>query len=288
MSDPLRILYLGDIVGNPGRLAVQQLLPTLRQKHRADLVIVNAENAANGSGLTPELYRKLKAAGVDAMTLGDHVFKKKQIAATLDTEADVIRPANLPDGAAGKGWMRLTVPDRPDCPPVYVTLVLGRIFMGLPSNDPFASVQGLLRSIPEDKAIVLVETHAEATSEKVAMGWYLNGKAAAVVGSHTHVPTADARVLPMDPEGEPFVPPRGTAYVSDLGMCGPRSGVLGRKVPAVLKQMTTAMHAPFDVADRDAWVQGVLLTIDPEKVLATAIERIDCPADMRQPPFVAG
>jgi len=277
---PLRLLMFGDVVGGPGRRAVAQMLPALRTKYKPDIVLANAENAANGSGLTPELYKKIASSGVDGMTLGDHVYKKAEIVATLETANNLIRPANLPTGAKGKRWMKIDprTPDgqvNRDLPPVYVMTVLGRIYMGLPADDPFATVDRVLAELPTKTPIALVEVHAETTSEKQAMGWYLDGRVAAVVGTHTHVATADARVLP-----------RGTAYQTDLGMCGPMTSVLGRSVQAVLTHMTTAMHAPYEVAEGDPRVNGVFIEIDEASRRATAIERFEMSADVKAPPFM--
>ncbi len=277
----IRLVMLGDVVGTPGRQAVAQCLGAIRDRWRPHLVIANAENAANGSGLTPQLYEKLCAAGIDGITLGDHAFRKNQIIKTLEQQSNIIRPANLPAGAKGKGWMRLKPAQGEGTPSVYVVTVLGRLFINLPVNDPFAAVDAVLKSLPEKDPIVVVEVHAEATSEKQALGWYLNGRVAAVLGSHTHVPTADARILPSAPTG------RGTAYISDIGMCGPHESILGRRIDRVLTQMTTAMPAPFDVATGDPRVNGVLVEIDPQTRRAVSIERIELCADPTAPPFVA-
>ena len=288
----LRIAVLGDIVGGPGCKAVSQKLPVLRERWAPNLVIANAENAANGSGLTPELYQKLCDRGIDAITLGDHVYKKKQIVRTLEREPNIIRPANLSAGAAGKRWMCIK-PNATnhsqgnDLPGVYVITVLGRIFMSMPANDPFAAVDRILEELPERDPIVILEVHAEATSEKVAMGWHLNGRVTAVVGTHTHTPTADARILPaqVDGTGRPHIGAGGTAYISDLGMTGPHDSVLGRRADRVVAHMTTNMPYPFDVAEGNPRVQGVVIDIDPNSRNAVAIERIDLPADVNQPPF---
>jgi len=269
----------GDIVGGPGRRAVAQAIPILREKYKPDIVLANAENAANGSGLTPELFKKIAASGVDAMTLGDHVYRKQEIVSTLETAANLIRPANLPRGAKGKRWMKIDARKNgqinPDLPPVFVMTVLGRIYMGLPADDPFATIDAVLAEVPRKDPIVLVEVHAETTSEKQAMGWYLDGRVAAVVGTHTHVATADARILP-----------KGTAYQTDLGMCGPMTSVLGRSVDAVITHMTTAMHAPYEVAEGDPRANGVFIEIDENSRRATAIERFEVKADVNAPPFM--
>jgi metallophosphoesterase (TIGR00282 family) len=297
----IRVALLGDIVGVGGCRAVAQQMPVLRERYRADLVIANAENAAGGSGLTPTLYQRLVSAGVDGMTLGDHVFKKDTIVNTLQREPNIIRPANLPMQAAGKQWMRLRrAGDGDDGPAVYVVTVLGRLFMSLPSNDPFATAEAVVAQIPEADPIVLLEVHAEATSEKQALGWYFNGRVACVFGTHTHVPTNDARILPPSVGGPPKsivdtvdaaehpTPrhPGGTAYITDLGMCGPIDSVLGRRVDRVLHHMATAMHAPFDVAEGPVQVQGALVEIDETSRRATHIEPIKIDADLSQPPFI--
>lgn len=289
----LRIVILGDIVGKPGVRAVTQQLPVIRERYRPDLVIVNAENAANGTGLTPSLYQRLIDIGVDGITLGDHVYKKQQIAGTLQRESNIIRPANLSEHAAGKVWMKLK-PRDPDYrgPSIFVVTVLGRLFMNMPANDPFAVAQAVIGQLPEASPIVLLEVHAEATSEKKAMGWHFNGRVAAVFGTHTHVPTHDARILPTNVPERPGGPVRdesadrgGTAYITDLGMCGPQDSVLGRRVDRVLHAMTTNMPTPFDVAEGFPQVQGVCITVDETTRRATAIEPIHLDADVSQPPF---
>lgn len=291
-TDPamLRVLFLGDVVGHPGRLAIKQQLPALRERHKPHLVVINGENAANGTGLTPELYAKLTdpamGVGADGVTLGDHCFKKSQIVGVLEREANIIRPANLPASAKGRGWMRLsaTLDDRTALP-VYVVTVLGRVYtQQLLGDDPFACVDRVIaQELPEQHPVVIVEMHAETTGEKAAMGWHCNGRVAAVLGTHTHIPTADARVLPPglpDPDN-----PGGTGYITDLGMCGPYDSCLGRRADRVLHHMTTAMHAPYDVAEGDPRVCGVLLTIDPRNRRCHAIERIEARADPQAPPF---
>jgi len=268
----MRVLYLGDVVGTPGRQAVEVGLPLLRERVKADLAVVNGENAANGTGLTPDQYKKLRDAGADGITLGDHCFKKQQIAGTLNKPGEhLIRPANLPAAAAGRGVMTLR-PNEGNGLAVTVVVVLGRLFMPIPAADPFETIEAVLADTPEDHAVI-VEVHAEATSEKVAIGWRFNGRVAAVVGTHTHVPTADHRVLPAGVPGS-HQGLAGTAYVTDLGMSGPYESVLGRRVDRVLKHMTTAMPSPFDVADGPAVLSGVVITLDERSGRATAIEPV--------------
>ncbi len=274
----IRIVMFGDIVGKPGRQAVAQLLPSIRERYKPDLVLANAENAASGSGLLPEHYHKLKAAGIDGITLGDHAFRKFQVIEVLESQPDLIRPANLPVGARGKGWMRLDLPKTSAAPGrhLYVITVLGRIFINLPADDPFAAVDKLLAQIPEKRPMVIVEIHAEATSEKAAVAWQFDGRVSAVLGTHTHVATADARVLPS-----------GTGFMTDLGMCGPFESILGRDIDRVLTFMTTAMPTTFDVAEKDPRVNGVYLEINPEDGKCRKIERFEFLADDRKPPFTA-
>ncbi len=279
----IRLIMLGDIVGTPGRQAVAQCLGGLRERYAADVVIANAENAANGSGLTPELYNKILRSGVDAMTLGDHVYRKKQIVHTLETQGNIIRPANLPAAAAGRTWMKLDIPGKRS---VFIMTLLGRLFMSLPADNPFTTADAVLASLPEADPIVLVELHAEATSEKQALAWHLNGRVAAVVGTHTHVPTADARILPASALLNPTLR-AGTAYITDMGMCGPHESVIGRQIEPVVKHMATAMHAPFEVPPGDPRVNGVFIEIDETTARATAIERFEVAADVNAPPFVA-
>ena len=275
---PIRIVMLGDIVGRPGRVAVAQQIPIIRERWKPDLILANAENSANGTGITPEHYRKLRDAGLDGLTLGDHAYKKVQIVETLERESDIIRPANFPPGARGKGWMKIPFPAGSAAAGrnLYVITVMGRIFMNPPVDDPFATVEGVLRQITEKDPIVLLEIHAEATSEKQAFGWQFNGRVSAVVGTHTHVPTADERVLS-----------HGTAYITDLGMSGPQESILGRDIDRVLTYMLTVMPSPFDVAEGDPRVCGVCVEIDEKTTRATAIERIELRADATKPPFVA-
>jgi metallophosphoesterase (TIGR00282 family) len=247
------------------------------------VVLANAENTANGSGLTPDQYRKLCASGIDGMTMGDHALRKREIFSILQDETNIIRPGNLPEGAPGKGWMAIK-PKNESLPTVYVMIVLGNMFMGLNANDPFASVDRMLAQLPRtagDNAVILVEMHAETTSEKQAMGWHLNGKVSAVFGSHTHVPTADACVLPESKTN------RKTAYISDLGMCGGHYSVIGRRVEPVLTHLRTGVYMAFDVSDQDPRINGIVIDIDEATGSATGIERFTMLADRNKPPFMA-
>lgn len=259
---PIRILALGDIVGRPGRTVVHQRLPELIRARKADLVIANGENIAGGSGITPNLFHKLRSYGIDVVTLGDHTYKRMDIVPTLTASERIIRPANLSPQAAGRGW---TVVQTSGGVRVGVINLLGRIFMNLPAGDPFETVDRILeRDIPDDVVVCVCDMHAEATSEKVAMCHHLDGRCSLIFGTHTHVPTADARILPG-----------GSAAITDVGMCGPYDSVLGRRKDRVLKYMTTNMPHPFDVATSDVKLCGVLAEIDETTGRAISAERIE-------------
>lgn len=258
----LVLAFLGDVVGRPGRRAVASKLGELRREHRVDFVVANGENARNGSGITPKHYHELRDAGVDLVTLGDHAYRDESIFPLLDNPADpIIRPANLPKSSPGKRFLLL--PPVRGASPICVVTVLGRIFFPLPADDPFACVDEVLETVPAN-AIVVVEAHMEATSEKAALAHHLDGRVAAVIGTHTHVPTADARVLP-----------HGTAFVTDLGMCGPFHSILGREIDPVVYHMRTARRAPFGVAEEDPRLMGAIVRMASDGVHAASIERVE-------------
>ena len=257
----IRILCLGDIVGRPGRQVVHQKLPALVKQQRIDLVIANAENIAGGSGITANLFNKLRSYGVDVVTLGDHVYRKVDIVPTLQGSERIVRPANLASTAAGRTHTIVTTGSGVS---VAVFTVLGRIYMNLPADDPFAASLKIIDSLPKTCKVIVGEIHAEATSEKVAMGHYLDGKASVIFGTHTHIPTADAKILPG-----------GTAYITDLGMCGPYDSVLGRRKDRVMKYMTTNMPAQFEVATGDVRMCGIIAEIDETTGKAISIERLE-------------
>ena len=272
MSD-FRLLALGDTVGRPGREAIEALVPPLVRDRRIDAVVVNAENVAGGSGLTETLAKKLLAVGIDVLTTGDHIWKKQAFAEYLAREPRVLRPFNYAPAAAGRGC---TVVQTARGVPIGVVNLLGRVFMD-PVDCPFRGADAALREIGSRARIILVDIHAEATSEKTALAHYLDGRVTAVVGTHTHVQTADERILP-----------KGTAYLTDLGMTGPYDSVLGRKVEPVLYRFTTQMYAAFDVAERDARISGAIITADPDTGRAKAIERIQLAVpDAARPSFAA-
>ncbi|MEM7168305.1 MAG: TIGR00282 family metallophosphoesterase [Planctomycetota bacterium] len=256
---PYRVLLVGDVVGRPGREAVKEIVPELRQRWRLDAVIANAENSASGSGLTPRLCRELQRAGVDLMTLGDHTWKRRDNLDVLKKEPTVLRPHNYPDDALGTG---VIVHEIEGVPIGFVT-VLGRVFMG-GVDCPFRTVDRALGSFSDDVKVRVVEVHAEATSEKIAMGWHVDGKVSCVFGTHTHVPTADDRILP-----------HGTAYLSDLGMTGAYDGVIGRDSEPVLHKFISSMHASFTVAQKNVHLCGALLEVDLATGNATSVRRVD-------------
>jgi metallophosphoesterase (TIGR00282 family) len=264
MPRAIRILFLGDVVGAPGRAAVQKHLPELRASLKPDAVIVNGENIRNGSGITADLYRALREAGADAVTLGDHVYKDARISQTIEDPGEpILRPANLSAKAPGKRWIRIPAHGE-RIRDIFVATVLGRVVFPMPADDPFATCDEILRSLPERKPIVIVEAHMEATSEKAALAHHLDGRVAAVLGSHTHVPTADERILPG-----------GTAFLSDLGMCGPCDGVIGRDASRVVHHMTTAMPVQYEVSGGEIRVCGALVEVSTDTGLALSIERVE-------------
>jgi len=258
---PLRILCLGDIVGRPGRQVVHQKLPSLVKERDIHLVVANAENIAGGSGITTNLFNKIRSYGIDVVTLGDHLYRRADIIPTLASSERVVRPANLARPAAGR---RYTVVTTNNGIQVGVFCLLGRIYMNLPADDPFAAADWVLQQLPETVRCCVCDMHAEASSEKVAMGHWLDGRCSFIFGTHTHVPTADAKILPG-----------GSAFISDVGMVGPYDSVLGRRKDKVLKYMTAQMPVPFEVATNDVRMCGALAELDPETGRALSIERIE-------------
>ncbi len=264
MAERLSIAFFGDCVGAPGRQALQQGIAALRAQVPSAAVIVNGENVKNGSGITPDLYRALRQLGADAVTLGDHAFRDGKISTVLEDPSEpILRPANLSQKAPGKRWIR--IPEGHGRPrAVFVVTVLGRVFFNLPADDPFACVDRVLAELPEPDPIVVVEAHMEATSEKAALAHYLDGRVAAVIGTHTHVPTADARVMP-----------RGTAFITDVGMCGPYASIIGRDPVGVLRAMTTGVHTPFEMGSGDLRACGCLIEMDVVSRGAVSITRLE-------------
>ncbi len=255
----MRILLIGDIVGKPGVKIVAQALPALRQREKIDLVIANAENSADGSGISPSIYRKLIAAGVDCITLGDHIYRRNEIRPILQAESNIVKPANYPASAPGKTFSIVTAADGRR---VAVVSLLGRVFMR-PVDCPFAAVDRIFQELPGDVVVRVIDFHAEATSDKQLMARHLDGRATAVLGTHTHVTTADEQVLPG-----------GTAFQCDVGMTGPHESILGRRIDRVLETTLTFQPTHFDVATGDVRLSGTLVDCDSDSGRATAIRRL--------------
>ena len=255
----MKILFIGDVVGRPGRDCILRWLPELRTIHGIDFVVANGENAAGGLGATPDVLNELFGAGVQAVTLGNHTWRKKELAGSIDKFAAVVRPANFPDGVPGKG---ATVVALPDGRKLGVLNLIGRVYME-PYGCPFERAVWEVERLREVTPVVLVDMHAEATSEKVAMGWHLDGRCTAVVGTHTHVQTADERVLP-----------KGTAYITDVGMTGPMNSVIGMERDVVLRKFMTGMPGEFKVAAGPALLSAVVIDADDETGRARSVERI--------------
>jgi metallophosphoesterase (TIGR00282 family) len=259
----INLLCIGDVVGKPGRIAIAQMLPKLVKDHALDCVIANVENAAAGSGLTEGLHAKFLRFGVSLLTMGDHIYRRGDLVPVLERSTSIVRPANFPAESAGREF---AVYQTKQGPQVAVVSLLGRLFMKPVSDCPFHAIDRVLGEMPLEVKIVVVDVHAEATSEKIAMGWYLNGRVSVVFGTHTHVATADERILDQ-----------GTAYITDLGMTGPHDSVLGRRKDRVLQTLTTGMPTPFDVASGDIRLNGILVKVDGETGRAHHIERVSVP-----------
>lgn len=255
----MRLLFIGDVFGRPGRKALAATLPRLRRERSVDLVIANGENSAHGSGLTHATAKDLFAAGVDVVTSGNHIWQHREAPEYLDREPRVLRPLNFPPGAPGRGSILLPVGGVP----VLVLNAMGRLFMKA-IDDPFRAVDRALAEAHAEASVIVVDFHAEATSEKRAMGFYLDGRVSLVVGTHTHIPTADAQILP-----------NGTAYVTDVGMVGVRHSVIGMEVEPVLKAFVTAMPSRAHPAEGGVDVNCVLADVEPGTGRASAIERLD-------------
>ncbi len=255
----MKILFIGDIVGSPGRGAVKKLLPGLAKEHNLKFIIANAENAAGGSGITPAVAEELFASGVDVLTSGDHIWKKREVFELINQDARILRPLNFPLGAPGNGYG--VFPAKGGLK-VGVINVNGRVFMEA-LECPFRTASAAVQDISKDTKVIIVDIHAEATSEKVALGWYLDGKVSAVLGTHTHIQTADERILPQ-----------GTAYLTDAGMTGPYDSVIGRRVEDVLERFLTSIPVRFEVASDNVQLHGAVLDIDEKTGKAKSIIRI--------------
>ena len=260
----IRVLVIGDIVGKPGRAILKDKLPGFVEERRVDFVIANGENAAQGSGITRNLFKEIVGAGVHCVTCGDHVWKRMEVKPLLESDSRLIRPLNYPSKAVGKG---MTILDCEKGVRIGIATLVGRIFMG-PASCPFEAAKRALDAMKAETNLRIIEIHAEATSEKIALAWELDGKASLVFGTHTHTPTADARVLPG-----------GTAYITDLGMTGPYDSVIGRDKKSVIYRFETGMHAQFNVATGDTRLCGALTTLDTDTGKAVSIERVELRED---------
>jgi 2',3'-cyclic-nucleotide 2'-phosphodiesterase len=255
----MKLLFIGDIVGQIGVDFVRSALPALIEREKLDLVVANAENAANGSGLTSRGYRQLRHAGVDLITMGDHVYKKADVLSVFENEDRICRPANFPPDAPGLELIQATARDGTM---VAAFCVLGRTYMR-PVDCPFRAADRVLAQLGLDVKCVLVDVHAEATADKYLLGHHLKGRVSAVLGTHTHVPTADEQLLPG-----------GTAFISDVGMTGPYDSILGRRIDRVLTTAITFLPTPFDVAEGDVRIGGAIVDVDSATGRATAIRRV--------------
>jgi hypothetical protein len=262
-SPGVKLLFVGDVVGGLGRRTLAALLPELRERHAPDFVVVNGENSAGGVGISAKTARELLELGADAITLGNHAYRHREVYETLDTEPRIVRPANYPKGSPGRGHtvvesngMRLGVVN-----------LSGQLYLEA-VRSPFAEVDAALSELRDSADLVMVDMHAEATSEKVAMGWYVDGRVLACVGTHTHVPTADGRVLPG-----------GTAYITDVGMTGPRGGVIGVKREQAIERFLTLTQVRFETSPEDPWLNGVLVE-GGDDGRALSIEQILVPASL--------
>lgn len=255
----MKILFIGDIVGSPGRKIVHERLADILDQRKIDLCIVNCENSASGFGVTPKIVEELFAAGADVLTSGNHIWKRKEIIDFFPTEPRLIRPANFSDGSPGSGLYIGHAKNGIGC---AVLNLQGRTFMAA-NEDPFRAASHELARVPKDVKIIVIDMHAEATSEKMAMGWYLDGKVTAVLGTHTHVPTADERVLP-----------NGTAFITDVGMTGPHDSVIGMEKQGIIQHFLDGMPSRFVVAENDIQMNGVQIDADESTGRARSIERI--------------
>jgi len=256
----MRIMMIGDVIGKPGRTAVKKLVPDLRSEYGIDLVIANGENAAGGIGLTPDTADELFVSGVDLITSGNHIWAHKEMVSTIDNYQQILRPLNYPRGVAGRGYAIIKN--------TLVVNLIGRTFIGN-LDCPFRAIDSLLKELGDDKpAITVIDFHAEATSEKIALGWYLNGRVSSVTGTHTHVGTIDAKILP-----------KGTAYITDIGMVGPDESVIGDDIDSVINRFLTQMPHRISVGRGKVIFNSVMLDIDEKTGKAIHISRIDREVD---------
>ena len=259
----MKVLMIGDVVARPGRVAVLERIQDLREQHGIDLAVMNAENVAGGFSITPPLADELFRAGIDVMTSGNHIYDKREVIPYIERQPRLLRPANYPPNSPGSGLFVGEVRGMR----VAVLNLIGRVFMG-PADDPFRAADAMVSAIPDDVKVRLVDMHAEATSEKVAMGWFLDGRVSAVVGTHTHVQTADERILP-----------NGTAYLTDLGMTGSYAGVIGMKTEDVITRFTSAIYKRAEHAHGQVRICAAVIDVDETTGRAREITRLSLPHD---------
>ncbi|MBI3091749.1 MAG: TIGR00282 family metallophosphoesterase [Candidatus Tectomicrobia bacterium] len=258
----MKLVYIGDIFGKPGRMVVQRLLGEIVQHYGADVCIANCENAAGGAGVTPAIIDELLKSGINVLTSGNHVWDKKEVFECISHETRLLRPANYPEDVPGRGSHVVVAPDGTR---IGVLNLMGRVFMST-VDCPFRKADEEIERLRPQCEVIFVDMHAEATSEKIAMGWYLDGRVSAVVGSHTHVQTADERILP-----------RGTAYITDVGMTGPYDSVIGIQKEIVIEKFLSQMPKRFEAAKKDAVLAGVVVTVELSTGRATNIRRLLIP-----------
>ncbi len=256
----MKVLFIGDICGSPGRLAAKELIPLINKEHQIDFVIANGENAAGGSGVTPSILSELLSSGIDVLTSGDHIWKKREIYPELDSNPRILRPANYPSGNPGKG---ATVISAKNGIKIGVVNLVGRVFMQ-PVECPFRIGLEEVNKLRKETNLIFVDMHAEATSEKIALGWYLDGSVSAICGTHTHVQTADEKIMP-----------KGTAFISDLGMTGPFESVIGRRIDDILVRFINQTPIKFDMAENDIRLDGVVIDVDEKTGRSKSITRVE-------------
>ncbi|MCC7518959.1 MAG: TIGR00282 family metallophosphoesterase [Verrucomicrobiae bacterium] len=264
MPENVTLLYSGDVVGEPGRRAIRQLVGPLRNRHRVDFCVVNGENAAGGSGITPKIFQELRDAGADVVTSGDHVWDNKEILPLVGVESRLLRAANFPPRVAGAGSVIVEIPSGAK---LAVLNLMGRTFMRN-LDCPFRVAEREVERLRAETPLILVDMHAETTSEKIALGRFLDGRVTAVLGSHTHVQTADERIFPG-----------GTAFLCDAGMTGPHESILGREIQPIIERFLTQMPQRFEVARQGIRFNGALLRADPSTGKALSIERLNLPLE---------
>ena len=254
----MKVLFIGDIVGKPGRDTIRGLLPKIKKQHRIDLVIANAENAAGGSGLTPKVISELFELGIEGITSGDHIWKRREVLDIIDITPGLLRPANLAKGSPGKGHCIIQKGELK----LGLVNLQGRVFMQA-IECPFRTAKEIIQDLKKETAVIIVDIHAEATSEKVALGLFLDGEVSAVLGTHTHIQTADEKILPA-----------GSAYITDVGMTGPFDSVIGRRKEEIIERFLTGMPTRFELAEGDLQLHAVVIEIDAKTGKAISIQRI--------------